>query len=310
MAGDPGGEGGDIAVLLMAYGGPDSLDDVEPYLLDVRGGRAVSPEFAAEIKARYARIGGRSPIRALTEAQARGVQRLLRDGFAVYVGMRHWHPFIHDTVERIVAAGRRRLVGIVLAPHYSAMSVGAYQKKLLAATAGRLDVALVRSWGEHPKFLTAVADRVTQALSRFASPAAVQVLFTAHSLPERILASGDPYPAELRASAAAVAQRVGIRTWHFAYQSAGASAEPWLGPEAGALMTELAGKGRRDFLIVPIGFVSDHVEVLYDVDIVYRDLAGRLGVHLERTPSLNDDPLLVAAIAEIAHDTAAGRGWL
>ncbi len=308
MAADRGG--GAIAVLLMAYGGPDRLDDVEPYLLDVRGGRPVTPEFTAEIKARYARIGGRSPIRALTEAQAAGVQRLLGDRFAVSVGMRHWHPYIADTVEQIVRAGLRRLVGIVLAPHYSAMSVGAYQKKLLAATAGRLDVALVRSWGQHPKFLTVVADRVTQAMSRFPSPAAVQVVFTAHSLPERILAAGDPYPSELRASAAAVAQLAGLRAWHFAYQSAGATAEPWLGPEAGALMTDLAGKGHRAFLLVPIGFVSDHVEVLYDVDIVYQELARRLGVQLERTASLNDDPLLVAAIAEIAHDTAAGRGWL
>src|SRR5437016_909717 len=194
-----------IAVLLMAYGGPDSLDDVEPYLLDVRRGRPVSPEFVAEIKQRYARIGGRSPIRERTEAQAAGVQRLLGERFAVRIGMRHWHPYIADAVEGTVAAGQRRLVGIVMAPHYSAMSVGAYQKKLLAATAGRLDVALVRSWGEHPKFLVAVAGRVTQALQRFPSPAAVQVLFTAHSLPERILAAGDPYPSELQASAAAIA---------------------------------------------------------------------------------------------------------
>ena len=306
MAADPEA----IAVLLMAYGGPDSLDDVEPYLLDVRGGRPVSPEFVAEIKQRYARIGGRSPIRELTEAQAAGVQRLLGERFAVRVGMRHWHPYIADAVEGIVAAGQRRLVGIVMAPHYSAMSVGAYQKKLLAATAGRLDVALLRSWGEHPKFLVAVAGRVTQALQRFASPAAVQVIYTAHSLPERILAAGDPYPSELQASATAVARRAGLTAWHFAYQSAGATAEPWLGPEACALMTELAGKGHQAFLIVPIGFVCDHVEVLYDVDIVYQALAGRLGVHLERTASLNDDPLLVAAVAEIAHDTAAGRGWL
>src|SRR2546430_311357 len=192
-----------IAVLLMAYGGPDSLDDVEPYLLDMRGGRPVSPEVVAEVKARYARVGRRPPPR----------------------------PPLH--------------------------------------THG-----------------------------------------AARSLPERSLASADPYPSELRASAAAVAQRAGVNAWHFAYQSAGATAEPWLGPEAGALMTDVASKGQRAFLIVPIGFVSDHVEVLYDVDIVYRDLAGRLGVHLERTASLNDDPLLVAAIAEIAHDAAAGRGWL
>jgi protoporphyrin/coproporphyrin ferrochelatase len=300
-----------VALLLMAYGGPESVDEVEPYLRDVRGGRPTAPELVEEIKRRYARIGGRSPIRELTEAQATGVQRVLGERFAVYVGMRHWHPYIRDVVERIVADGHRRVAGIVLAPHYSAMSVGAYEKQLLEAAAGRLEPALVRRWGQHPKFLDAVAQRLTQALERFplGLRSAVQVLFTAHSLPERILATGDPYPDELRASAAAVAQRVRLGAWHFAYQSAGATPEPWLGPEAGALMTELAGKGHRAFLIVPIGFVCDHVEVLYDVDVVYRELAGRLGVQLERSGSLNDDPQLVGALAEIARDTAAARGW-
>jgi protoporphyrin/coproporphyrin ferrochelatase len=300
-----------VAVLLMAYGGPGSLEEVEPYLQDVRGGRPTPLEFVQEIRQRYARIGGRSPIRELTEAQAAGVRRALGqdERFAVYVGMRHWHPYIRDAVEQIVADGHRRVVGIVLAPHYSAMSVGAYEKKLLEASTGRLDAALVRRWGDHPKFLEAVAGRVAQALQRFPAPGAVHVLFTAHSLPERILATGDPYPDELRASAAAVAQRAGLAAWSFAYQSAGATPEPWLGPEAGAVMTELAGQGRRAFLIVPIGFVSDHVEVLYDVDVVYRELAARLGVRLERTTSLNDDPLLVGALAEIARAAAAARGW-
>ena len=298
-----------VAVLLMAYGGPGSLEEVEPYLQDVRGGRPTPLAFVQEIRQRYARIGGRSPIRKLTEAQAVGVRQALGERFAVYVGMRHWHPYIRDVVERIVADGHRRVVGIVLAPHYSAMSVGAYEKKLLEASAGRLDAALVRRWGDHPKFLEAVAGRVAQALQRFPAPGAVHVLFTAHSLPERILATGDPYPDELRASAAAVAQRAGLAAWGFAYQSAGATPEPWLGPEAGAVMTELAGQGRRAFLIVPIGFVSDHVEVLYDVDVMYRELAARLGVRLERTTSLNDDPLLVGALAEIARAAAAARGW-
>ena len=304
MAADP------IAVLLMAYGGPGNLDEVEPYLRDVRGGRPTAPAFVEEIKQRYARIGGRSPIRELTEAQAAGVRQALGGRFAVYVGMRHWHPYVRDVVARIVADGHRRVVGIVLAPHYSALSVGAYEKQLLDAAGGRLEAALVRSWADHPKFLDAVAARVAGALQRFPSPGLVQVLFTAHSLPERILAAGDPYPTELRASAAAVAGRVGLASWHFAYQSAGATPEPWLGPEAGAVMKELAGQGHRAFLIVPIGFVCDHVEVLYDVDVVYRGLARELGVQLERTASLNDDPRLVGAIAEIAHDTAAARGWL
>jgi len=298
-----------IAVLLMAYGGPENLDEVEPYLRDVRGGRPTAPEFVEEIRQRYARIGGRSPIRELTEAQAAGVRRALDERFAVYVGMRHWHPYIRDVVEHIVAHGHRRLVGLVLAPHYSAMSVGAYEKQLVEAAAGRLEPALVRSWGDHPKFLDAVAGRVARALERFPTPGSVQVLFTAHSLPERILATGDPYPDDLRASAAAVAKRVGLASWRLAFQSAGATPEPWLGPEAGAVMTELAGQGHRAFLIVPIGFVCDHVEVLFDVDVVYRELAGRLGVRLERTTSLNDDPLLVGALAEIARNTATGRGW-
>jgi protoporphyrin/coproporphyrin ferrochelatase len=298
-----------VAVLLMAYGGPASLDDVEPYLRDVRGGRPATPQFVAEIEARYRQIGGRSPIRERTEAQAAATQRELGQRFPVYVGMRHWHPYIRDAVERIVADGHRRVVGIVLAPHYSTMSVGAYEKRLLEAARQRFETALVRSWGDHPKFLDAVARRVTQALRRFPSPAAVQVLFTAHSLPERILALGDPYPAELEASAAAVAARAGLAQWHRAYQSAGATPEPWLGPEAGAVITELAAQGHRAFLIVPIGFVCDHVEILYDVDVMYRALAARLGVRLERTDSLNDDPLLVSALADIARTTAAQRGW-
>ncbi len=297
-----------VAVLLLAYGGPGSLDDVEPYLQDVRGGRPTAPELVAEIKGRYARIGGRSPILERTEAQAQALGRALGPAWPVYVGMRHWHPFIAETVERMVACGQRRVVAIVLAPHYSALSVGAYEKKLLDAARGRLELALVRSWGDHPKFLEAVAERVRQALQRFPAPGAVQVLFTAHSLPERILAAGDPYADELQASAAQVARLAGVGEWRFAYQSAGATPEPWLGPEAGAVMTELAAT-RKNFLIVPIGFVSDHVEVLYDVDVAYRGLAERLGVRLERTDSLNDDPLLVAALADLARRTAAERGW-
>jgi protoporphyrin/coproporphyrin ferrochelatase len=298
-----------VAVLLMAYGGPGSLDEVAPYLEDVRGGRPATPQFVAEITARYARIGGRSPLRELTEAQAAAVRRALGDRFPVYIGMRHWHPYIAATVDRIVADGHRRVVGIVLAPHYSAMSVGAYEQRLLAAVHGRLETALVRSWSAHPQFLRAVAGRVTHALERFPARQAVQVVFTAHSLPERIVALGDPYPEELASSAQAVARLVGLTEWRVAYQSAGALPEPWLGPDAGTLVSELAARGRQAFLIVPIGFVCDHVEVLYDVDVLYRELAAQLGVQLERTASLNDDPLLAAALADIARTAAAERGW-
>jgi ferrochelatase len=297
------------AVLLMAYGGPGRLDDVEPYLNDVRGGRPTSPELLREIQGRYARIGGGSPILELTRAQAAAVGRELGAGFQVYVGMRHWHPFIRETADDIARAGHRAVVGVVMAPHYSAMSVGAYEKKLLEAAQARFPTALVRSWGDHPAFLEAVSERVAQALQRFPSPSAVQVIFTAHSLPERILAAGDPYPDELRASAAAVAKRRGLSDWRLAYQSAGATPDPWLGPDAGDVITELAAAGREAFLIVPIGFVCDHVEILYDIDVEYRALAERLGVQLERTASLNDDPGLVAAVAGVVRTAARQRGW-
>ena len=298
-----------LAVLLMAYGGPGSLEDVEPYLNDVRGGRPTSPELLHEVRERYATIGGRSPILELTRAQAAAVARALGPGFDAFVGMRHWHPYIRETMDEIATAGHRRVIGVVMAPHYSAMSVGAYEKKLVEATQGRFETALVRSWGDHAAFLEAVSEHVAQALQRFPSPAAVQVIFTAHSLPQRILAAGDPYPDELRASAAAVAARHSLKDWRFAYQSAGATADPWLGPDAGDVITELAAKGRRAFLIVPIGFVCDHVEILYDIDVEYQALAARLGVQLERTASLNAAAGLVAAVADVVRTAARERGW-
>jgi ferrochelatase len=299
-----------LAVLLMAYGGPGSLDDVEPYLNDVRGGRPTSPELLHEIRERYAQIGGRSPILELTQAQAAAVGYALGAGFEVYVGMRHWHPYIREAADEIARAGHRSVIGVVMAPHYSAMSVGVYEKKLLEAAQDRFETALVRSWGDHPAFLEAVAEHVSQALQRFPSPSAVQVIFTAHSLPQRVLAAGDPYPDELHASAAAVAKRRGLSDWRFAYQSAGATPEPWLGPDAGDVITELAAAGRKAFLLVPIGFVCDHVEILHDIDVEYQALAKRLGVHLERTDSLNDDAGLVAAIADVARTAARVRGWV
>jgi ferrochelatase len=300
-----------LAVLVMAYGGPGNIDEVEPYLMDVRGGRPTKPQLVEEIRKRYARIGGRSPILELTRAQAAGIGRALGDRFSVHVGMRHWHPYIQDVVDEIArtGGGHRRVVGIAMAPHYSNMSVGAYEKKLLQAADGRLDVALVRTWWRQPQFLDAVANRVLQALQRFSKPSAVQVVFTAHSLPERILASADPYPDELNASAVEVAARARLGGWRLAYQSAGATPEPWLGPDVATVMTELAKAGHKAVLLVPIGFVCDHVEILYDIDVEFQALAKRLGVQLERTASLNDDPGLVAAVADAVRAAASARGW-
>ncbi len=301
-----------IAVLLMAYGGPGSLAEVEPYLFDVRGGRATKPQLVEEIRTRYARIGGRSPILEHTRAQAAGVGRALGEGFRTYVGMRHWHPYISDTVAEIRRQGHNRLVGVVMAPHYSSMSVGAYEKKLIEAIKGGkpIETALVRSWWDNPRFIDAVAQNVTQALQRFPRPKDVQVVFTAHSLPQKILAAGDPYTVELGTSCEAVARRLRLPDWHVAYQSAGATPDPWLGPDAGEVITDLARAGRKGVLLVPIGFVCDHVEILYDIDIEYQALAKRVGVQLERTASLNDGPELIAAVADVVRGAAAERGWV
>jgi ferrochelatase len=299
-----------IAVLVMAYGGPGNLDEVEPYLKDIRGGRPTRPELVEEIRSRYARIGGRSPILELTNAQARGLGKQLGDRYNVYVGMRHWHPYIQEAVDAMALAGHERIVGVAMAPHYSNMSVGAYEKKLLQAADGRLDVTLVRSWWSEGPFLDAVASRVTETLQRFPRPSAVPVVFTAHSLPEKILASADPYATELNASAKEVAARAHLASWRFAYQSAGATPEPWLGPDVGDVITELAKAGNEGVLLVPIGFVCDHVEILYDIDIECQALARQLGIQLERTSSLNDDPGLVAAVADVVRAAASQRGWI
>jgi ferrochelatase len=197
-----------------------------------------------------------------------------------------------------------------MAPHYSNMSVGAYEKKLLQAADDRLDVALIRSWWSEGRFLDAIATRVTEALQRFPRPSTVQVIFTAHSLPEKILASADPYPDELNASAKEVAARARLSDWHFAYQSAGATPEPWLGPDVEDVITQLAKAGHEALLLVPVGFVCDHVEILYDIDVECQALARRLGIQLERTRSLNDDPQLVAAVADVVRTAAAQRGWI
>ncbi|MCM8747812.1 ferrochelatase [Thermomicrobiaceae bacterium CFH 74404] len=300
-----------IAVLLMAYGGPDKLEDIPAYLADVRHGRPFSQALLEEITERYRRIGGRSPIVELTRAQAAGIERLLNAceaaeqgiRYRTYVGMRHWHPYIHEVVPEILRDGADRLVAVVMAPHYSKMSVGAYLQRLseaLESQRAEFPVLAVESWKDEPAFIAAVADRITEGLARFAERRdEVVLLFTAHSLPERILTWGDPYREEILASVEQVARHFPSRRWVFAFQSQGASEEPWLGPTVEETLDRLAAEGVENVLLVPIGFVCDHVEVLYDVDIEHRHYAADLGIRLERTASLNDHPLLCQAIADV-----------
>jgi len=302
--------------LLLAYGGPDSLADVEPYLLDVRGGRPASPELVEAVRERYRLIGGRSPLLDLTRQQAAALEDALNrepvDGvrFRTYVGMRHWHPYIHETLAQIAADGIRRLVAIPMAPHYSRMSVGAYIQKVeeaRAALSTPLSVTYVESWHDEPLYLAALVEKVRAALARLPQDVRGQVpiIFSAHGLPQRILAEGDPYPQELLETVWGVVRQLEPVSWRFAYQSAGGTPEPWLGPDVSAVLSDLAAAGHCHVLIAPIGFVCDHVEVLYDVDIQYRQQAQALGLHLERTESLNTSPLLIQALARLVRERCA-----
>jgi ferrochelatase len=303
-----------IGVLVMAYGGPDTLDDVEPYLLDVRNYRPTSQEIVEEVRERYALIGGRSPIRELTQAQAGALQSVLNtengQQWHVEVGMRHWHPFIPETLERMAEQGITRAVGLAMAPHYSKMSIGAYYKKIDDANTP-IEFARIERWHLLPGYLDALTERVEDALQRFPEDIRdrVPVIFTAHSLPERILTWQDPYPAELAETAAAVAARLGNRPHEFAYQSAAMTPDPWLGPDAGEVIAQLHQQGHRHVLMAPIGFVCEHVEILYDIDIEFKQQAERLGIQLERIDMLNDHPAMIAGLADLVRDTAAAAGW-
>jgi protoporphyrin/coproporphyrin ferrochelatase len=274
----------------MAYGSPATADDIRPYLEDIRRGRPVSDEAVDELAERYRRIGGRSPLDEVTEAQRAALEREL--GIPVFVGMKHWRPRIAEAVERALDGGATRLIGVVLAPHYSRMSVGEYRERLEAAVDGRAELILVESWHDDAGFVDAVARRVrgTDAW----------VVFTAHSLPERILSDGDPYREQLLETSLLVAERAGLGDrWSFAFQSASATGEPWLGPDILEELERLHGAGARKVLVAPVGFVSDHLEILWDLDVEARERADKLSLELARIESLNDDPAFVHALAGV-----------
>jgi protoporphyrin/coproporphyrin ferrochelatase len=276
-------------VVLMAYGSPERIEDIRPYLEDIREGRPVSDEAVEELTERYRRIGGRSPLDEVSERQRAALEREL--GLPVYVGMKHWRPRIADAVEAALANDAERIVGIVLAPHYSALSIAGYRERLESALAGRAELRFVESWYDHEPFLDVLAERVRGTDAH--------VVFTAHSLPERILAIGDPYREQLLETSRLVAERAGLERWSFAFQSASATGERWLGPDILEELDDLHGRGVRKVLVCPVGFVSDHLEILWDIDVEARERAAELGLELDRIESLNDDPAFVRALAEL-----------
>jgi len=292
-------------VLLLAYGSPETPADVEPYFRHIRGGRAPSPEAVENLRQRYELIGGRTPLLSITTDTANALQAAFDANtpgeYRTYVAMKHWHPFIGDVIPRIAADGVRRLIAIVLAPHYSRMSVGSYRKLVedaIATLDAPLELTFVESWHLEPGFIALIASRVREGLTAFpqGDRDATCIVFSAHSLPERIRTWNDPYEAQLLASCEAVAQDLGLRNWRFAWQSAGHTGEPWLGPDIVDYLETLHAEGVRTVLSVPIGFVCDHLEVLFDIDHEAAEKAASLGMTLRRTRMPNATPELIAVL--------------
>jgi protoporphyrin/coproporphyrin ferrochelatase len=297
----------DTAVLLMAYGSPDRLDQVEAYYTDIRRGRPPSAAQLEELVGRYEAIGGGSPLSRIVELQRAALEaELARRGtpMRVYAGMKHIEPRIGDVVAAMAADGVREAVAIALAPQASSMSSATYRRAVEAALPALGDRAprfvFIDSWHDQPGLIEALAAGTAEAIARFPDPTRVRVLFTAHSLPARIVGAGDPYPEELARTAALVAERLGLESYDFAYQSAGRTDEAWLGPDLGDELRRLAVEGGRDVVVCAVGFVADHLEVLYDIDIEAQAIAGEVGVRLERAPTMNDDPTFIGGLADLA----------
>ena len=271
----------------MAYGSPARPEDIPAYFEDIRGGRPVRADAVAELAERYRRIGGSSPLNEITERQRTGLENEL--GAPVYVGMKHWTPRISEAADQAIQAGAQRIVGLVLAPHYSAISIGGYRDRLSEAVGDRADLVMIESWHDHRPFIDLVADRLRGTDAH--------VVFTAHSLPERILAEGDPYKDQLLETSRLVAERAGVATWSFAFQSESPTGEPWLGPDILDELDRLYAQGVRNVLVAPVGFVSDHLEILWDIDVEAREKAAELGLELDRIESLNDAPEFARALA-------------
>ena len=286
------------AVLLMAHGTPASLDEMPEYLRLVRGGRPPSPELVAEMRHNYQAIGGRSPLTEITMAQGEALRRRLGADVPVGIGMRNWRPFLKDAIADLAANGVTRVVGVPMAPQFSTLSVQKYVDAAAAALPGGVRLDAVRSFHSHPLLLEAFAERV-----RAAAPQADElVVFTAHSLPVRVIEAGDQYAAEVAATARGVAGLAGVARFEIAFQSAGRTPEPWIGPDLGEFVTSKAADGARRFLVVPIGFVCDHTEILFDIDVQAASVARQTGASLRRTESLNTSPTFIGALEAIVRN--------
>jgi protoporphyrin/coproporphyrin ferrochelatase len=286
------------AVVLMAYGSPERLDDVPAYYRDIRGGRPIRPELLEDLVERYRRLGieDGSPLNAITEQTRAALEREL-DDVPVFTGMKHWTPRIAEAAEAAVAGGADTVVGLVLAPHYSSLSIAGYRKQLEDALDGRAELAFVESWHDEPGFVDVLAGRVRNTKAH--------VVFTAHSLPQRILEEGDPYKDQLLETSRLVAERAGLGEWSFSFQSESQTGEPWLGPDILDHLEELHAAGVREVLVCPVGFVADHLEIRWDLDNEAAEKAQELGLSFARIEMPNADPAFVEVLAGLVRRALA-----
>lgn len=298
-----------VAVLLMAYGSPDTLDDVEPYYTHIRGGRVPAPELIEELRERYRLVGGTTPLLEISRSTRQGLEDRLNDRepgrYRVILGMKHWHPYIEEAVRQIAEQGIGQAVGLVLAPHYSRMSIAGYYRyvdKAQQELGTNIEILPIESWHLHEPYLESVARRIREQLTQFPKGEEVTVVFTAHSLPERILAGGDPYPLQLRETSEALAAMLDLPRWTFSYQSAGRTAEPWLGPDLVDTVDALADSGVQNILVASVGFVSDHLEILYDIDFEAQERARERGITLRRTEMLNAATDFLDGLADLVRE--------
>ena len=296
-------------LLVMSYGTPERLGDVESYYTHIRGGTPPPKELLDELVERYRTVGGPTALNRITSRQAAALEAKLADrgvDVRLYVGFKHVAPFIGEAVESMAADGVKHAVGLALAPHFSLRSIAEYQAYAEKKRSEGMVLEIVSSWHDHPGFITGLARRLRDALPRAGD--GPHVVFTAHSVPAAVLDRGDPYPDQLRRTAQLVAEAVGLDGWSFAYQSAGRTGEPWLGPDILETIDELADRGERGVVVQSIGFVADHLEVLYDLDIEARELAEQRGLAYARAAMQNDDPDFIEALAIIVEDRLATVG--
>ena len=287
------------AIVLMAYGSPERIEDVPAYYADIRGGRPIRPELLEELTGRYRRLGieDRNPLNEITERTRAALEHEL--GLPVFTGMKHWTPRIADAVETAVAGGAETIVGLVLAPHYSRMSIGGYRAQLEEALGDRSELLFVERWHDEAALVELWAKRLRGSDAH--------VVFTAHSLPARILGEGDPYKDELLETSRLIADAAGTQDWSFSFQSESQTGEPWLGPDILDHLEALHAEDITHVLLAPIGFVADHLEIRWDLDTEAQEKASEIGMQLDRVQMPNDDPAFVAVLARIVRRAVALR---